>query len=54
MFHCVSESLTNIKLNLLKNGLEAVLLSMVHRQEILDSESIKDPLNTHPQALRHG
>lgn len=41
MFHCVSESLTNIKLNLLKNGLEAVLLSVVQRPEILDSEPIR-------------
>lgn len=42
MFHY----LTNIEFNLLKNGLEAVPLSMVHRQEILNFEPV-GILSTH-------
>ena len=44
--HLTSELLTNNTLHLLKNGLEAVSFSMVHRQEILDWEPLRI-LQTH-------
>ena len=42
----VSESSTNITFHLLKNRLEAVSFSVVHRREILDSEPLRF-LQTH-------
>ena len=44
--HLISEFLTNNTLHLLKNGLEAISFSMVHRKEILDSKPLRI-LQTH-------